>query len=202
MRDADVRDADVRDADLVASIVAREPDGLTAAYDRYAPGLYAYCHCVLGDPGAACDAVQDTFIIAASELSRLGDPRQFRPWLYAVARNECRRLLRSPARSARSGKASEANGDTADDGGADADTAELRAAVGAAFAGLSATNREIIQLNVRSGLDGPDLADALGVSQNRADSMAARPRHCSRCRWGRCWSPAPGGSPVPSWPPC
>jgi DNA-directed RNA polymerase specialized sigma24 family protein len=36
-------------------------------------------------------AVQDTFIIAAARLGALRDARKLRPWLYAVARSQCRR---------------------------------------------------------------------------------------------------------------
>ena len=129
MRDADVRDADVRDAETVASITAGDRDGLAAAYDRYAPGLYAYCHSLLGEPAAVSDAVRDTFIVAAAELGRLGDPGRLRPWLYAVARNECRYRLRTQALPAAPGEAEEAGEagyDTVDEP-ADAETAELRA---------------------------------------------------------------------------
>src|ERR1035438_8152676 len=96
------------DRDIVAAIVAADPAGLEAAYDRYAPSLYAYCQSLLTEPADAADTVQDTFIIAAAKLSarrdpaapgaRLSAPRdqaRWRPWLYAVARNESRRRLRS-----------------------------------------------------------------------------------------------------------
>ena len=48
---------------------------------------------MLGDPEDAADAVQDMFVIAAARLGGLGDPRKLRPWLYAVARNECHARL-------------------------------------------------------------------------------------------------------------
>src|SRR5215471_12157874 len=98
VRDAAVRDADSLDAETVASIAAGERDGLAAAYDRYAPGLYA------------------------------------------VARNECRYRLHSRAVPSAPGETSavgEEDEDTADDPPADAEAADLRAAVGAALAGLS-----------------------------------------------------------------
>ena len=41
----------------------------------------------------AAQAVQDTFIIAASRLQGLRDPERLSAWLYAVARNECLRQL-------------------------------------------------------------------------------------------------------------
>jgi RNA polymerase sigma factor (sigma-70 family) len=186
MRDADVRDADVRDAETVASITAGDRDGLAAAYDRYAPGIYAYCHSLLGEPAAVSDAVRDTFIVAAAELSGLDDPGRLRPWLYAVARNECRYRLRThalPATPGVAGEAGEAGDDTVDDPD-DAEVAELRAAVGAALAGLSPANREIIELNLRHRLEGPDLAVILGVSEHQAEAMASRAQSIFEARAG------------------
>ena len=176
MRGGDLQDTDVRDAETVASITAGDREGLAAAYDRYAPGLYAYCHSLLGEPAAVSDAVRDTFIVAAAKLGGLDDPSRLRPWLYAVARNECRYRLRThalPAAPGEAGEAVPAGDDTADDP-ADAEVAELRAAVGAALAGLSPANQEIIELNLRHRLEGPDLAAVLGVSENQAEAMASR----------------------------
>ena len=130
MRGGDVQDIDVRDAETVASITAGESEGLAAAYDRYAPGLYAYCHSLLGEPAAVSDAVRDTFIVAAAELGGLDDPGRLRPWLYAVARNECRNRLRTHAVPAAPGDPAEAGepaDDTVDDA-ADAEVAGQRAA--------------------------------------------------------------------------
>src|SRR5271168_2191550 len=84
----------MRDSEVVAAIVAGDPDGLAAAYDKYASPLYTYCRSLLHEPADAADAVQDTFVIASSRLAGLRDPERLRPWLYAVARNECLRRLR------------------------------------------------------------------------------------------------------------
>src|SRR5215467_3928971 len=83
----------MRDAEVVASVVAGDPAGLAEAYDRYAGPLYAYCWFMLDDPAETAEAVRDTFLIAASRLGRLRDPERLRPWLHAVARNECLRRL-------------------------------------------------------------------------------------------------------------
>ena len=160
---------------MVAAIVAGQTDGLAAAYDRYAPALYAYCRSLLGEPADADDAVQDTFIIAAAKLGGLRDPDRLRPWLYAVARNECRRRLRSRTLSAPLDEAGEVTDGTVDLG-ANAERAELRALVGAVLAGLNPRDREIIELNLRHDLAGRDLADALGVSVNQAHALASRAR--------------------------
>jgi RNA polymerase sigma factor (sigma-70 family) len=83
------------DSELVTSIVAGDPEGLAAAYDKYAADLYGYCRTLLGEPFDAADAVQDTFVIAASKLAGLRDPGRLRAWLFAVARNECLHRLKS-----------------------------------------------------------------------------------------------------------
>ena len=90
----------VQDGEIVAAIVAGDPAGLAAAYDNYAPALYAYCRTLLSEPADAADAVQDTYLIAAAKLDGLRDPDRLRPWLYAVARNECFRRLRARGLSA------------------------------------------------------------------------------------------------------
>ena len=65
--------------------------------------------------------------------------------------------------------------DTADLG-ADLEQAQLREVVWSALAGLTASEREIIELNLGHELDGADLADALGVPRNQAHAMASRAR--------------------------
>src|ERR1700688_3724803 len=84
----------MRDTEVVAAIVAGNPEGLAEAYDRYASPLHAYCRSLLREPTDAADAVQDTFVIAASRLAGLRDHNRLRSWFYAVARNECLRRMR------------------------------------------------------------------------------------------------------------
>lgn len=165
----------MQDGEIVASIVAGEAAGLAAAYDRYAAPLHAYCRTLLTEPADAADAVQDTFVITAAKLGGLRDPERFRPWLYAVARNECFRRLRARGLSAPLDEAGEVTADTPDPS-AGAERAELRALVVSALAGLNPGDREVIELNLRHVLDGPDLADALGVSRNQAHALVSRAR--------------------------
>ena len=163
------------DREIVAAIVVGDPAGLAAAYDHYAPSLYAYCQSLLTEPADAADAVQDTFIIAAAKLSALRDQHRLRPWLYAVARNECYRRLRTRVSAAPLDEAAEVTDETKDLG-ADLAQAELREVVWSALGGLSPGEREIIELNLGHELSGADLADALGVPRNQAHAMASRAR--------------------------
>ena len=83
------------DREIVAAIVAGDLTGLAAAYDEHAESLYGYCRWMLGEPDEAADAVENTFAVAAGRLDRLREPRKLRPWLFAVARNECQLRLRA-----------------------------------------------------------------------------------------------------------
>jgi RNA polymerase sigma factor (sigma-70 family) len=165
----------VQDGEIVAAIVAGEPSGLAAAYDNYAPALYAYCRMLLGEPADAAEAVQDTFVVATAKLGGLSEPDQLRPWLYAVARNECFRRLRARGLSAPPDAAVEL---TSDEAGLTLgpDQQELGYLVVEALSGLSPGDREVIELSLRHVLDSVDLADALGVSLKHALALAARAR--------------------------
>src|SRR5215471_4714461 len=133
----------MRDSEVVASIVAGDADGLAEAYDRYADALYGYCHSLLPEPADAADAVQDTFVIAASRLSGLRNPELLRPWLYAVARNECLRRLKSPEATSALGEDTEPADETADVG-EQAERAETRALLLAAVKGLNPAERDVV----------------------------------------------------------
>jgi RNA polymerase sigma factor (sigma-70 family) len=163
----------MKDREIVAAIVAGDPAGLAGAYDKYAEPLHGYCGWMLSEPDRAADAVQDTFVIAAASLGGLRDPGRLRPWLYAVARSQCRRRLR--AGEAGPGEAAGLAAPPAG-GGGDTERAERRGLVRAALDGLNPGEREVIELGFRHDLSGADLAAVLGVSRNQAHALASRAR--------------------------
>ena len=85
------------DRQVVEAITAGDPAGIAMAYDRYAAALYGYCHWMLHDSADAAESLQDTFVLVAATLSDLPEPSKLRPWLFALARNECRRRIRPGA---------------------------------------------------------------------------------------------------------
>src|SRR6266496_4420833 len=141
----------MEDPEVVAAIMAGDPAGLAEAYDRYAMPLYSYCRSILREP------------------SRL------RPWLYAVARNECLRRLR--AGNALSGleEVADMSTQTAEIGAA-TERAELQQLVRAAIAGLNPGERDVIELSLVHDLDAEEIAEALGVSRNHAHALLSRAR--------------------------
>jgi RNA polymerase sigma factor (sigma-70 family) len=163
------------DSEVVASIVAGNPAGLAAAYDKYAGDLYGYCQSLLNDPNDAADAVQDTFVIAASKLGGLRDPERLRAWLFAVARNECLHRLKSLKAAAPLQDAPEQADDSVDVGG-EAERAEAVALIRAAVGGLNDSERDVIN-QLWHGLDVPEVAAVLGVSRNHAHTLFSRARN-------------------------
>ena len=169
----------MRDGEMVAAIVSGDPAALAATYDHYAPALYGYCRSLLSDPGEAADAVQDTFVVAVARLPGLRDPSRLRPWLYAVARNECHRRQHEGAPAPSTAQAPEPMagpeaGDSTADLSAAIEQAELRELVWSALAGLEPGDQEIIELTLRHEFYGADLADALGVPRNQVHALASR----------------------------
>ncbi len=177
----------MRDTEAVASIVAGDPEGLATAYDRYADPLFTYCRSLLGDTAEAADAVQDTFVITAARLDGLQDPQRLRAWLFAVARGECLRVLRSKTRTQpppeapvtdgtdHAGEAGSADdADTAGGESEEAGRARLRELFECASTGLGPDEREVIELRLRQGLEPGEVATVLGVSRGRAHTLLTR----------------------------
>jgi RNA polymerase sigma factor (sigma-70 family) len=168
----------MRDREVVASIVAGDPTGLAAAYDKYADALYGYARSFLREPADAADVVHDTFVIAAASLSQLRDPERLRPWLYAVARSLCLRRLRATKAAAIYVAPEDIPEDIGEDVDAVSETerAELRALLRAAGGGLNPGERDIVELRLWQGLDAAEAAAALGITRGYAHALLSRGR--------------------------
>ncbi|MGN6694194.1 MAG: RNA polymerase sigma factor, partial [Aquihabitans sp.] len=173
-------DARVDDAQLVAAARAGDRDAFAAIFDRYAPRVHAFCTRLLNEPHTASDATQDTFVTASQRLDQLRDPSALRAWLYAIARNECTRHGRSRARAVPT-EDSVMAGETAEDLGADepataAAAAETGSILWDAADGLDEGDRILLELHVRHGLEGAELAEAAGVAPGQISMATGRMR--------------------------
>lgn len=165
------------DSEIIAAIAAGDPAGMSAAYDKYAAGLYGYCSWMLREPALAADALLETFTVAATMLAGLKDPGETRAWLYAVARAECyrrvdipteedaarrqlpglnRRRRRAPVRL-RHGR-------------------ENAVVIRAPLAQFKPQEAEVAELSILHGLSEAELAVILCTSPNRARAVASRAR--------------------------
>ena len=169
------------DGDLVRSAADGDRHAFAEIYDRYADRLYDFCVGLVGDRDAAADCVQDTFCVAAADLGGLREPDKLRPWLYSIARHHAMRRLRHRYREEVSDELPDmvshhASPETL------AAQSELARLVADAAGGLSDRDRELLDLSYRHGLDGPELAETLGVTLTSANTMIFRLRQTvERC---------------------
>ena len=169
------------DAQLVTAYLAGDRNALASIYDLYAPGLYDTAAAMLSDRHDAADMVQDVFCIAAERLNQLRDPNRLKPWLYAVLRNEVYRRTKKRKRTTPTDFQSPTVPDVVaafdpNAEGAATSFDELAELVRSAAAGLDERDRLVLELSVRQGLTGTDLADALGVSPEQSYSLVHRMR--------------------------
>lgn len=163
------------DAELAMAAARGDRQAFAAIYDRYADRLYDFCAGMLRDGDAAADCVQDVFVDAATQLGMLRDPSRLRSWLYAIARHQALARIKARGRELPSDELPEL-----DSGDPDMATvvarAELAALIAEACGALSERDRTVFELTYRHGLDGGELAEALGVSHSNANTLAGRLR--------------------------
>lgn len=170
--------ATLTDAALADRILNGDPDALAALYDRYADRIHTMCVHLLRDRDEAADVTAEVFLTAVERIGQLRDPDKLRPWLYAIARNEVFRRTRQRTRVTPMADVGAASVDLGPDEGAELDPGagpeELSALLQDAAAGLDERDRTVLELHLAQGLDGQDLADALGVTTDHGYQLVHR----------------------------
>ena len=89
------------DLELIQAVVRQDPAALMALYDRYGRLSFALAYRILGDPGAAEEAVQDAFMLVWRRAATFDPSRGsgVRAWLTTIVHHRAIDLLRK-----RSGK--------------------------------------------------------------------------------------------------
>ena len=164
------------DVQLVGAIRGGDRQAFAQLYDRYAPAIHAFCSRMLNEPHTAADATQDTFVVAAQRLDQLRDPTRLRAWLYAIARNECTRHGRARGRVVPVAEPEVVSPVDADEPAAAASSAEVARLLWTAADGLDDRDRLLLELNVRHGLEGKELADAAGLPSGQISMATGRMR--------------------------
>ena len=173
------------DAGLVAGHLAGDPSALGGIYDRYADSLHDTAAAMLNDRSEAADVLHDVILIAAERMGQLRDPDRLKPWLFAILRNEVYRRSKKRRRTiATDFSGSDDGHDLVDDRttevgetvAEDAAGEDLAELVRGAARGLDERDQLVLELSVRQGLGGQDLADALGVSANQSYTLVHRMR--------------------------
>lgn len=163
------------DATLVAAARSGDDTAWAAIYDRYADKLHDHCHRILRDRDEAADALHDAFLAAARNLHQLREPDRLRPWLYSICRHTSLRRLKARDRVDLTDSTDDLMA-VDDDLGRGVQAEELSELLWAAAAGLNGRDQALLDLNVRQGLEGQDLADAMGTTLNNSYVMLSRMR--------------------------
>lgn len=82
------------DAALVTLALQGDKQAEAMLYRRHASGLLGLVVSMLRNQEDAEDVVQDSFVTAFNELSKLRNHGAFRPWLYRIAVHRAHRLFR------------------------------------------------------------------------------------------------------------
>ncbi len=89
---------DRSDEQLLSAYRAGDRDSFALLMERYQRELFHFLVRFLGDRASAEDVFQETFLQVHQSADQFDPQRRFRPWLFTIAANKARDLMRSQAR--------------------------------------------------------------------------------------------------------
>ncbi len=141
--------------------------------NAFYPAVYRLCLSILADADEAEDAAQDCFIAACSALASFRAESSLKTWLFAIAVNACRGVLRKRQRSRVLASAIGTvarlvgAGNSVED---DAVRSEQHSTLWAAVDRLDEKHRLPVILHYSQNLSVPEIARVLGVNEGTVHS--------------------------------
>lgn len=86
------------DEELLADYLAGQPEGFELLVRRHSPELFRFLVRFTGSASTAEDIVQETFLQVHLSAESFDRTRRLKPWLFTIAANKARDMLRSRAR--------------------------------------------------------------------------------------------------------
>lgn len=149
-------------------------DGDTEAFGRLyetcARDMYRYALCVLGSEPLAQDAVQEAAMSAFQNIRSLRDPLRFKPWLFRILSNTCKRQLRAKIDARGMTTLDNMFQEAAADDPPLGRALELRQAV----ASLAPGERDVVVLSVIWGYDSSEVGQVLGIPSGTVRARRSR----------------------------
>ncbi len=82
------------ESDWVRRARAGDDAAFSALVETYQAPIYNLCYRMLGDPGEAEDAAQESFLRAYAQIGSYDPSRSFKTWLFSIANHHCIDRLR------------------------------------------------------------------------------------------------------------
>ncbi|NTV54779.1 MAG: sigma-70 family RNA polymerase sigma factor [Syntrophaceae bacterium] len=144
--------------------------------DRYRGLAYNSAYRMLGDPDAAEDAAQESFIAAYQGLKDFKFGSRFSTWLYTIVMNKCRDCLRAKRPNVSFDDLTEVRPDRKPSPEERAASHQAGDIIQEALNALPPDYREVIILKHVQDLDYTEIADILGTSVGSLKVRAHRGR--------------------------
>jgi RNA polymerase sigma-70 factor (ECF subfamily) len=199
------RDGDPRsDEQLLADHLSADPTAFPLLLGRYQRELYHFLVRFLGDRAAAEDVFQEAFLQVHQSADQFDLERRFKPWLFTIAANKARDLMRAQSRRPMSPlQAAISPGDeeggeflslmAGEDNAPDApmEREELRKKVQSVVLSMPANLREILLLSYFHQFPYKHISDILGIPLGTVKSRL----HAAVAHFAARWK---GSNPPPS----
>jgi RNA polymerase sigma-70 factor (ECF subfamily) len=205
-------DSQPTDEQLLSAYRAGETSALEVLIRRHHDDLLRFLIRLVGDRSAAEDVFQDAFLQVHLSADSFDSSRRFKPWLFTIAANKARDLLRRNARRRTLDLSSPVSGGAAGPGGSDATTfidlmsvgavqpgqavsdAERDAMVQQAVTSMPPALREVLLLAYFQRMSYSQIADALQIPLGTVKSRL----HAAVAAFARKWQlltrEGPGGT--------
>ena len=160
---------------LVARVRSGDPLAFRLVFDRYARPVRRFLRDLLGEPSAADEATQETFVRAHRMIGRLRDDERLGGWLFGIARNVALEQRRQRRRAGAASAAAEPL-DPAPSPEARLIGEESAEVLGRALAELTEDRRAALLLRIDHGLPYEEIGSALGWSLVKVKNEVHRAR--------------------------
>ena len=153
------------DETLMGQVVLGSRDSLAPLVRRYAGPLLTYIRRMVGDEHRSEELFQDVFLAVWTKRATYQPLRPFRPWLYAIATNQCRANFRRQ-NSTLADEAAVSHAESNDPSPAEAVASDETARiVENAVAELPQQQRSVVALRVWNGMSYAEIAQSLGLTE-------------------------------------
>jgi RNA polymerase sigma-70 factor (ECF subfamily) len=166
---------DANDHEVIEGCQRGDPDAFRALFETHKDRVYSIALRYAGDPAAAMDIAQETFIKLLSSIRQFRGEAGFESWLYRIVVNRCldhkrgRRRLR-PILEQALGIFQDSRETVMED----LLRQEMQQHIQGVVAGLAPEQRIVVILRYTEGLSYEDIAQVLGCSKGTVASRLSR----------------------------